>query len=69
MWMYDHTVLRTLREQQGRSRREVCAADKLDITQHTLMGWEMGKKAPRADYLALLATVYEVTVESFFKQK
>lgn len=69
MWIYDYTQLLKLREQQGRTRRDVCAEDKLDITQHTLMSWETGKKAPRADAIALLATVYGVKPSEFFKEK
>lgn len=69
MWVYDYTTLRPLRESRGQTRREVCATDQLNMTQHTLMAWERGKKAPRADYLALLATVYGVKPVEFFKER
>ena len=69
MWFYDYTVLLQLRQQQGRTRREVCREEKLDVTQYTLHQWELGKIAPRADYLALLATVYGVKPQDFFKEK
>ena len=68
MYVYNHTVLLKLRLTQGKTRREVCAADQLDVTQHTLMSWETGRAAPRADYLAILATAYGVSPDSFFKK-
>jgi transcriptional regulator with XRE-family HTH domain len=68
VWQYDHKVLLKLRLEQGRTRRELCAPDVLDVTQHTLMSWETGRAAPRVDYLAILATAYGVSPDSFFKK-
>ena len=69
MWQYDHRVLLKLRLEQGKTRRELCAADVLDVTQHSLMAWETGRAAPRADYLAILATAYGVSPDAFFVKK
>ena len=69
MWQYDHRILLKLRLEQGKTRRELCAEGLLDCTQHSLMAWETGKAAPRADYLAILATAYGVSPDSFFVKK
>jgi len=69
MLIYDHTTLRKLRESRGKTRRDVCQANLLDVSQQTLMSWETGNAAPRADYLAILATAYEVSVAEFFRKK
>lgn len=68
MWIYDHLTLRKIREAQGKTRRDLCQHDVLDVNQHSLMAWETGKAAPRADYLAILATAYGVSPDSFFKK-
>lgn len=68
MYVYDHTTLRKIRLSQGKTMREVCQHDVLDVNIHSLMSWELGKAAPRADYLAILATAYGVSPDSFFKK-
>ena len=69
MYVYDHTTLRKLREAQGKTRRDLCQRDVLDVNPHSLMAWETGKAAPRADYLAILATAYGVSPDAFFVKK
>ena len=69
MWQYDHKVLLKLRLEQGKTRRELCVPDLLDCTQHTLRSWEIGRAAPRVDFLAILATAYGVSPEAFFQKK
>lgn len=69
MWFYDYATLRKIREAQGKTLRDVCQKDVLDMTQHSLRSWEIGKAAPRADHLAILATAYDVDVKDFFRKK
>ena len=69
MWIYDHTTLRKMRESQGKTMRELCQHDVLDVNIHTLLSWELGRAAPRVDFLAILATAYGVSPDAFFVKK
>jgi transcriptional regulator with XRE-family HTH domain len=53
-------VLREARERQGLSQQEM--ADRLDVSQNTISGYESGEKLPRTHRLAQVAAGYGVDV-------
>lgn len=62
--------LRYLREQRGWTRRDVEAAliaqKKEPLSPSTLEKWEAGKSEPSANRVAILAELYDVTLDYLF---
>ena len=69
---FDYAELKRLREFLRWSLADLtarCQQVKFEVSESTLANWEQGETAPDADKLVLLAQVFGVGVERFYKQE
>lgn len=65
MEMHIQEQIRTLRNQQGLSQREL--ADMIYVSRQSISNWERGKSYPDLQSLMLLSSAFNVTVDQLIK--